>query len=146
MTDAVIAAIGAKWRNEIGPKPKPLKGWAMTTVKQHTTLSVTISKGRLEDWKEFLSDLLTKPESWVRTAPEVQDQVKARAMREQIREEKREAELQRQLGVQMIDTGFKALATKLHPDHNGGSTEAMARLNQVRATWTKAFIAPIGTR
>jgi hypothetical protein len=38
---------------------------------------------------------------------------------------------QRQLALQLIDIGFKALATKLHPD-KGGSREAMARLNQVR--------------
>jgi hypothetical protein len=35
------------------------------------------------------------------------------------------------LALQLIDIGFKALATKLHPD-KGGSREAMAILNKVR--------------
>jgi hypothetical protein len=45
------------------------------------------------------------------------------------RAEKREA--QRKLALQLIDIGYKTLATKLHPD-KGGSRDAMARLNQVR--------------
>lgn len=42
-----------------------------------------------------------------------------------------EREVQRKLALQLIDIGYKALATKLHPD-KGGSKEAMVRLNQVR--------------
>jgi hypothetical protein len=43
----------------------------------------------------------------------------------------KEAQIARALGLQLIDIGYKVLATKLHPD-KGGSTEAMARLNHVR--------------
>src|SRR5262245_15950757 len=43
-----------------------------------------------------------------------------------------EREAQRKLALQLIDIGYKALATKLHPDKKGGSREAMTRLNQVR--------------
>ena len=39
-----------------------------------------------------------------------------------------ERELQRRLARQLIDIGYKALASKLHPD-KGGSREAMARLD-----------------
>jgi hypothetical protein len=42
-----------------------------------------------------------------------------------------ERDAQRKLALQLIDIGYKALATKLHPD-KGGSRDAMARLNQVR--------------
>jgi hypothetical protein len=42
-----------------------------------------------------------------------------------------ERDAQRQLALQLIDIGYKALATKLHPD-KGGSRDAMSRLNQVR--------------
>jgi hypothetical protein len=42
-----------------------------------------------------------------------------------------EREAQRKLALQLIDIGYKVLASKLHPD-KGGSREAMARLNQVR--------------
>ena len=37
----------------------------------------------------------------------------------------------RKLAMQLIDIGYKALATKLHPD-KGGSREAMMLLNEVR--------------
>src|SRR5262245_54518618 len=39
-----------------------------------------------------------------------------------------ETRLHRLLAVELIDIGFKALATRLHPDH-GGSDIAMRRLN-----------------
>jgi hypothetical protein len=42
-----------------------------------------------------------------------------------------ETRLHRLLAVELIDVGFKALATRLHPDH-GGSEMAMRRLNKVR--------------
>lgn len=42
-----------------------------------------------------------------------------------------ETHLLRLLAVELIDIGFKALATRLHPDH-GGSDQAMRRLNRVR--------------
>ena len=42
-----------------------------------------------------------------------------------------EEKLQRQLGLKLIDIGYKVLASKLHPDR-GGSAIAMARLNTVR--------------
>jgi hypothetical protein len=42
-----------------------------------------------------------------------------------------ERALQRALAIQLIDIGFKALSTKLHPDR-GGSKEAMQRLNAVK--------------
>ena len=43
-----------------------------------------------------------------------------------------EIELHRELALEMIDIGFKALATRLHPDRPGGSRAAMARPNRVR--------------
>jgi hypothetical protein len=42
-----------------------------------------------------------------------------------------EREAERKLAMQLIDIGFKALASKLHPD-KGGSRDAMSRLNRVR--------------
>src|SRR5262245_52326180 len=42
-----------------------------------------------------------------------------------------EVKLHREMALELIDVGFKALATRLHPDR-GGSKEAMARLNRVR--------------
>ncbi len=45
--------------------------------------------------------------------------------------EAREATLVKELAHQLIDVGYRALASKLHLDR-GGSTEAMVRLNKVR--------------
>jgi Protein of unknown function (DUF3102) len=42
-----------------------------------------------------------------------------------------EVRLHRELALQLIDIGFKALATRLHPDR-GGSRIGMQRLNTVR--------------
>ena len=42
-----------------------------------------------------------------------------------------EIELHRKLALQLIELGYRALATRLHPDR-GGSRDAMARLNIVR--------------
>ena len=42
-----------------------------------------------------------------------------------------EVKLHRDLADELIDIGYRALATRLHPDR-GGSKDAMARLNRVR--------------
>lgn len=42
-----------------------------------------------------------------------------------------ETQLHRDLALELIDIGYKALATRLHPDR-GGSKDAMRRLNRVR--------------
>ena len=42
-----------------------------------------------------------------------------------------EIKLHRELAIQLIDLGYRALATRLHPDR-GGSKDAMARLTTVR--------------
>jgi hypothetical protein len=42
-----------------------------------------------------------------------------------------EIKLHRELALKLIDLGYRAMATKLHPDQ-GGSRDAMARLNAVR--------------
>ncbi len=42
-----------------------------------------------------------------------------------------EVQLHRDLAEELIDAGYRALATKLHPDR-GGSKDAMRRLNVVR--------------
>jgi Protein of unknown function (DUF3102) len=42
-----------------------------------------------------------------------------------------EIKLHRDLALQLIDLGYRALATRLHPDR-GGSRDAMSRLNTVR--------------
>jgi hypothetical protein len=42
-----------------------------------------------------------------------------------------EVQLHRELAEELVDIGYRALATRLHPDR-GGSKDAMSRLNRVR--------------
>jgi hypothetical protein len=42
-----------------------------------------------------------------------------------------EVQLHRDLAIELVDIGYRALAMRLHPDH-GGSLDAMRRLNRVR--------------
>jgi hypothetical protein len=42
-----------------------------------------------------------------------------------------EVRLHRELAEELVDLGYRALATKLHPDR-GGTKDAMSRLNRVR--------------
>jgi hypothetical protein len=43
-----------------------------------------------------------------------------------------EREAQRKLALQLIDIGYRALSSRFHPDKQGGSKDAMTRLNIVR--------------
>lgn len=70
--------------------------------------------------------------NWHKPVQQVVDRVNVESLREQIHGRKEEKKLQRALGLQLIDIGYKVLASKLHPDHKGGSEEAMTRLNAVR--------------
>jgi hypothetical protein len=50
--------------------------------------------------------------------------------------EDEEIRIRRELVGELIDIGYKALATRLHPDR-GGSKDAMTRLNDIRAQLTQ---------
>jgi hypothetical protein len=65
--------------------------------------------------------------NWYQPVQEIRNQINVPRMMQEKQDKDREAKLQRQLGMQLIDIGYKVLASKLHPD-KGGSREAMARL------------------
>ena len=62
--------------------------------------------------------------------------------RQRVREQKAtdlaDKKIDREIALQLIDEGFKALAVKFHPDKEGGSGDAMARLNKARA-WLRGW-------
>jgi hypothetical protein len=72
-----------------------------------------------------------RPPDWHAGVSEARDRVDADRLAQARQDEHRERRLMRALGLQLIDIGYKVLATKLHPD-KGGSKEAMVRLNRVR--------------
>lgn len=75
-------------------------------------------------------DVTTKRE-WHDPVKEAIGKVNVDALKQEALKRQEERALQRKLALSLIDIGYKALATKLHPD-KGGSREAMTRLNRVR--------------
>ena len=77
--------------------------------------------------------------------PHAAEQLKALEQLQQILraslDRAKEQATKRKLGLQLIKAGYKALATKLHPDM-GGSTVAMVRLNQVRKLLKDSLPSP----
>jgi hypothetical protein len=69
--------------------------------------------------------------SWHEPVKQVLDGVDLGAIRQAQLSARQEREAKHKLALQLIDIGYRALATKLHPD-KGGSPDAMGRLNQVR--------------
>jgi hypothetical protein len=59
------------------------------------------------------------------------DRVNVTRLADERQSRENEIKLHRELALQLIDLGYRALATRLHPDR-GGSRDAMARLNVVR--------------
>lgn len=71
------------------------------------------------------------PQSWHEPVKQILNRVDVDTLRDVELKRVEEREAQRKLALQLIDIGYKALATRLHPD-KGGSRDAMARLNEVR--------------
>ena len=79
--------------------------------------------------------------SWVADVKESVSRVEPEryAIEESEVSREKEDRLIRELGVRLIDIGFKVLAGTLHPDKPGGSHEAMTRLNEVRRILREAL-------
>ena len=59
------------------------------------------------------------------------DKVNVTRLADERQSREHEIKLHRELALQIIDLGYRAMATRLHPDA-GGSRDAMSRLNTVR--------------
>ncbi len=84
--------------------------------------------------RQAIGDTHYPPKTQASWAAEVRDYVQDRVEPQRYAESSRVKEDTqiRELGMQLIDIGFKVLAAQLHPDKSGGSHEAMQRLNEVR--------------
>jgi hypothetical protein len=69
--------------------------------------------------------------SWQEPVRQIMGRVDLDTLRDAELKRADEREAERKLALQLVDIGYKTLATKLHPD-KGGSRDAMARLNRVR--------------
>ena len=109
---------------------------SMTTAQRYMQL-VDVTEKRRARPESTLSSI-TQPNreahhrpTWHEPVRQITNRVNVEALASEERARKQEQQLIRQLGNQLIDIGYKVLATKLHPD-KGGSAEAMGRLNSVR--------------
>jgi hypothetical protein len=59
------------------------------------------------------------------------DKVNVTRLTDERKSREDEVKIHRELALQIIDLGYRAMATRLHPD-TGGSRDAMSRLNTVR--------------
>jgi hypothetical protein len=59
------------------------------------------------------------------------DQVNVARLSDDRQTRENEIKLHREIALELIDLGYRAMATRLHPDR-GGSRDAMSRLNTVR--------------
>jgi Protein of unknown function (DUF3102) len=86
-----------------------------------------------------LSDFLGKDKghraSWYEPIRQITERVNVTALAQESPSTEDEVRLHRILAGQLIDLGYRALATRLHPDR-GGSRDAMRRLNRVREELT----------
>lgn len=90
---------------------------------------------RPQAWHQPIKDVLaTVDEAFLeqQQQKELEERQKRHmAEAERIKAEREERELEKALALKLIDIGYKALATKLHPD-KGGSAEAFQRLDRVK--------------
>ena len=80
---------------------------------------------RIQPWTEPVKQAMDDQELIERIRRDTQSKVK-------------ESRLVRELGLKLIDIGYKVLSTKVHPD-TGGNHDAMRRLNHVRDLLKKAL-------
>ena len=74
-----------------------------------------------------------RAQAWHDPVKKVMQSVDLSALKRERQNRIEEAKMVRNLALQLINIGYRALAAKLHPDKPGGSTEAMSRLNKVKA-------------
>jgi hypothetical protein len=101
------------------------------------SLEVVSRERKTVSFEELLRDRMADrqigTEEWQRQiAKQVEiNHKRIEAERKRIEAEIAERKARDKVVSQLIDAGYKVLATKLHPD-KGGSSEAMTRLNQAR--------------
>lgn len=85
--------------------------------------------------REFLGDSLqgaSKEDRKARVKAFQEEQKQERARKDADRKDvERESRLRLKLATEIVDSGYRVLATQLHPDKAGGSHEAFARLADV---------------
>jgi Protein of unknown function (DUF3102) len=103
-----------------------------TTAHRYMSLAEATQKfpqGNFSSMKDFRRRYLGED---TRANGYVHQDSKRSAVALELAKNAEEREARYRLALQLIDVGYKTLAVKLHPDKEGGSQEAMTRLNHVR--------------
>lgn len=95
---------------------------------------------RIDDFKTVLKDgiglyeAIGQKQGRAKWKPlfEATDRVNVTRLADERQTRDHEIKLHRELALKLIDLGYRAMATRLHPDSRGGSKDAMRRLNVVR--------------
>lgn len=128
-------------QEEWGLPREAIVEWAMETFDRSETqvyIYIRLGEGRSRAHSTSLRAAMgwSKTNDWVAPAiketRKIVNRINVRAMAQERQNREKEEKLQRQLAHQLIDIGYKVLATKLHPDKSGGSTEGFQRLKEVR--------------
>lgn len=143
----LLEAKGQLSHGEFTPWLKRTFGISPSTAQQYMKLAVTTRDMQNEEITSFKSmndfhrqtgdskyrDVTTR-RGWHEPVKDVLNKVDVNFLnaRKNVLAEEEERAAEHTLALQLIDIGYKALATKLHPD-KGGSRNAMARLNRIRA-------------
>lgn len=69
---------------------------------------------------------------WKSGVREVQQKINVKQLEKQWQDQKREKQQRAALARKIVDAGYRALAPVVHPDRQGGSAEAMAKLTDAR--------------
>ncbi len=113
--------------------------WTIQTARRYMLLAEEMGKGKAFSFLTITEAIgpVAKPRiaepAYHRPVIQVLRAVDAEALAREEQSKRKERELVRELGLQLIKIGYRVLAAKLHPDKPGGSNEAMARLNKVKS-------------
>jgi hypothetical protein len=112
--------------------------WSRSTAQRYMVLAQVSSKNPLrvfstlsEAAEPARKQYIAEP-AYHQPVTRILGGINVEALRREAESKKKERELVRELGLQLIKIGYRILAEKLHPDKPGGSTEAMTRLNRVK--------------
>ena len=97
--------------------------------RRYTTLSEASNYGHRGDGHQT---------TWHEPVKAIAARVDVERLTRELQARESEAKMVRELGLKLIDIGYKVLAAKLHPDR-GGSRDAMTRLNYVRDQLKRAL-------
>jgi hypothetical protein len=101
---------------------------AFTAKSMSEVIDSDRAPGHRVSWHEPVKEILTE-----RVTPNFVDR-----FAQERQDKEKELQLMRKLANELIDIGYKVLATRLHPD-KGGSQEAMSRLNKVKSLLKQAI-------